>query len=165
MNAILGMTGLLLDTPMASEQRRYTEIVRDSADHLLAVINDILDLARLEAGRLALDEGDFEIEPLIHSVCEVMAPRAHAKGIQLGFYIAPGTPVAAFGDAGRIRQILYNLVGNAVKFTEKGGVAISVALIAPRTRNCGTPGMAFGSGFASTLPTLASACRKPYCQP
>jgi PAS domain S-box-containing protein len=131
MNAILGMTGLLLDTPIAGEQRRYTEIVRDSADHLLAVINDVLDLARLEAGRMVLDEGDFEIEPLIHSVCEVMAPRAHAKGIELGFYIAPGTPVAAFGDAGRIRQILYNLVGNAVKFTEKGGVAISVA---PATR-------------------------------
>jgi signal transduction histidine kinase/DNA-binding response OmpR family regulator len=127
MNAILGMTGLLLDAPMAAEQRRYAEIVRDSADHLLAVINDILDLARLEAGRLALDEGDFEIEPLIHSVCEVMAPRAHAKGIELGFYIAPGTPATAFGDAGRIRQILYNLVGNAVKFTESGGVAISVA--------------------------------------
>ena len=127
MNGVVGMTGLLLDTPLAPEQRRYAEIVRDSADHLLSVINDILDLSRLEADRLVLDEGDFDIEPLVQSVCDMMAPRAHAKGLDLGFYMAPGTPASAFGDAGRLRQILYNLVGNAIKFTEKGGVAISVA--------------------------------------
>src|SRR5262249_47669784 len=127
MNGVVGMTGLLLDTPLAPEQRRYAEIVRDSADHLLSVINDILDLSRLEADRLMLDEGNFEIEPLVQSVCDMMAPRAYAKGLDIGFYLAPGMPIAAFGDAGRIRQVLYNLVGNAVKFTEKGGVAISVA--------------------------------------
>ncbi|MGH7094721.1 MAG: response regulator, partial [Stellaceae bacterium] len=127
MNGVVGMTGLLLDTELAPEQRRYAEIVRDSADHLLSVINDILDFSRLEADRLVLDEGDFDIEPLVQSVCEVMAPRAYAKGLELGFYLAPGTPSAARGDAGRIRQILYNLVGNAIKFTEQGGIAISVA--------------------------------------
>jgi two-component system sensor histidine kinase/response regulator len=127
MNGVVGMTGLLLDTPLAPEQRRFAEIVRDSADHLLSVINDILDLSRLEADRLALDEGDFEIEPLVQSVCDMMAPRAFAKGLDIGFYLAPGTPATAYGDSGRIRQILYNLVGNAVKFTETGGVAISVA--------------------------------------
>jgi signal transduction histidine kinase/CheY-like chemotaxis protein len=126
MNGVVGMTGLLLDTPLAPEQRRYAEIVRDSADHLLSVINDILDLSRLEADRLALDEGDFEIEPLVQSVCDMMAPRAHAQGLDIAFYLAPGTPVSAYGDAGRIRQILYNLVGNAIKFTKAGGVAISV---------------------------------------
>ena len=127
MNGVVGMTGLLLDTSLTDEQRRYAEIVRDSADHLLSVINDILDFSRLEADRLVLDEGDFEIEPLVQSVCDVMAPRAFAKGLEIGFFLAPGTPEAAHGDAGRIRQILYNLVGNAIKFTERGGVAISVA--------------------------------------
>jgi signal transduction histidine kinase/DNA-binding response OmpR family regulator len=127
MNGVVGMTGLLLDTQLSPEQRRYAEIVRDSADHLLSVINDILDLSRLEADRLVLDEGDFEIEPLVQSVCDMMAPRAYAKGLDIGFYLAPGVPASAHGDSGRIRQILYNLVGNAVKFTEKGGVAISVA--------------------------------------
>ena len=127
MNGVVGMTGLLLDTQLTTEQRHYAEIVRDSADHLLSVINDILDLSRLEADRLVLDEGNFDIEPLVQSVCDMMAPRAHAKGLDLGFYMAPGTPASAFGDAGRLRQILYNLVGNAIKFTEKGGVAISVA--------------------------------------
>ncbi len=132
MNGVVGMTGLLLDTPLSAEQRRYAEIVRDSADHLLSVINDILDLSRLEADRLVLDEGNFEIEPLVQSVCDMMAPRAYAKGLDIGFFLAPGVPAQAFGDAGRIRQVLYNLVGNAVKFTEKGGVAISVAPVARR---------------------------------
>jgi len=130
MNGVVGMTGLLLDTPLSPEQRRYAEIVRDSADHLLSVINDILDLSRLEADRLVLDEGDFEVEPLVQSVCDMMAPRAYAKGLDIGLYVAPGTPASAHGDAGRIRQVLYNLVGNAIKFTEKGGVAISVAPVA-----------------------------------
>ena len=136
MNGVVGMTGLLLDTPLSPEQRRYAEIVRDSADHLLSVINDILDLSRLEADRLVLDEGNFDIEPLVQSVCDMMAPRAFAKGLDIGFYLAPGTPASAFGDAGRIRQVLYNLVGNAVKFTEKGGVAISVG---PASRRDGQP--------------------------
>jgi two-component system, sensor histidine kinase and response regulator len=136
MNGVVGMTGLLLDTPLTLEQRRYAEIVRDSADHLLSVINDILDLSRLEADRLVLDEGNFDIEPLVQSVCDMMAPRAFAKGLDIGFYMAPGTPASAFGDAGRIRQVLYNLVGNAVKFTEKGGVAISVG---PAARRDGQP--------------------------
>ena len=130
MNGIVGMTGLLLDSALAPEQRRYAEIVRDSADHLLSVLNDLLDFSRLEAGRLVLDEGDFEIEPLVQSVCDIMAPHAFAKGLEIGFYVAPGTPMAVHGDAGRMRQILYNLVSNAIKFTDKGGVAISVAPVA-----------------------------------
>ena len=144
MNGVVGMTGLLLDTTLSPEQRRYAEIVRDSADHLLSVINDILDFSRLEADRLALDEADFALEPLVQSVCDAMAPHAFAKGLELGFYLAPDTPGTAYGDAGRIRQVLYNLAGNAIKFTEKGGVAISVSLIsgAPAGRAAaGSPGL------------------------
>jgi signal transduction histidine kinase/DNA-binding response OmpR family regulator len=133
MNGVVGMTGLLLDTPLSPEQRRYAETVRDSADHLLSVINDILDFSRLEADRLVLDEGDFALEPLVQGVCDAMASHAFAKGLELGFYLAPGTPGAAYGDAGRIRQVLYNLVGNAIKFTDKGGVAISVSTISGAT--------------------------------
>jgi two-component system, sensor histidine kinase and response regulator len=161
MNGVVGMTGLLLDTPLTPEQRRYAEIVRDSADHLLSVINDILDLSRLEADRLVLDEGNFDIEPLVQSVCDMMAPRAYAKGLEIGLYIAPGTPASAFGDSGRIRQVLYNLVGNAVKFTEQGGVAVSVG---PVGRGEGrTPGDRFllrfdvaDSGIGIPGPTLAT---------
>ncbi len=165
MNGVVGMTGLLLDSRLSPEQRRYAEIVRDSADHLLSVINDILDFSRLEADRLVLDEGEFDIEPLVQSVCDVMAPRAYAKGLELGFYLAPGTPDAAHGDAGRIRQILYNLVGNAIKFTDQGGVAISVApggraALPSRERGAGRFLLRFdvadtGIGIpAAVLPTL-----------
>jgi PAS domain S-box-containing protein len=127
MNGVVGMTGLLLDTELSPEQRRYAEIARDSADHLLSLINDILDLSRLEADRLTLDESDFDLETLVQSVCDAMAPQAFAKGLEIGFYLAPGTPAAVRGDAGRIRQVLYNLVGNAIKFSETGGVALAVA--------------------------------------
>jgi two-component system sensor histidine kinase/response regulator len=157
MNGVVGMTGLLLDTPLLPDQRRYAEVVRDSADHLLSVINDILDLSRLEADRLVLDEGDFELEPLVQSVCDILAPRAFAKGLELGFYLAPGTPASVYGDAGRIRQVLYNLVGNAIKFTETGGVAIAVA---PATDEAGRALLRFdvadtGIGIsAAALPTL-----------
>jgi PAS domain S-box-containing protein len=145
MNGVVGMTGLLLDTELSPEQRRYAEIVRDSADHLLSVINDILDFSRLEAERLVLDESGFEIEPLVQSVCDAMAPHAFAKGLEIGFYFAPGLPEAACGDAGRIRQVLYNLVGNAIKFTERGGVAISVA---PAERSAAAPA---GNGAVARL--------------
>jgi len=140
MTGVVGMTGLLLETALSPEQRRYAEIVRGSADHLLAVINDILDFSRLEADRVVLDEADFTIEQLVQSVCDVVAPHAFAKGLELGFYVAPGVPASAYGDAGRIRQVLYNLVGNAIKFTDKGGVAISVA-----------PAGAAGNGAARLL--------------
>ncbi|HEX3862182.1 MAG TPA: ATP-binding protein [Stellaceae bacterium] len=143
MNGVVGMSGLLLETPLAPEQRRYAEIVRDSADHLLSVINDILDFSRLEADRLVLDATDFAIEPLVQSVCDAMAPHAFAKGLDLGFYVAPGTPNFVSGDAGRIRQVLYNLVGNAVKFTREGGVAISVAPAAVRGNGNGVPVVRF----------------------
>lgn len=122
MNGVLGMTGLLMETKLDAEQRRYAETVRQSGDALLSVINDILDLSKLEAGKLELEIADFEPNHVVDSVIELLGPRAHAKGIELASFISPAVPAALQGDSGRLRQILLNLVGNAVKFTERGGV-------------------------------------------
>ncbi|MEX0697695.1 MAG: PAS domain-containing protein [Dongiaceae bacterium] len=129
MNGILGMTGLLLDTELGPEQRRYAETVQQSGDALLTIINDILDFSKLEAGKLSLETIDFDLARTVASVNELCAPRAHAKNIELAAFVAPDLPNGLSGDPGRLRQILLNLVGNAIKFTEAGGVATEVTKI------------------------------------
>ena len=126
MNGVLGMTGLLMETKLTEEQRRYAETVRQSGDALLSVINDILDLSKLEAGKLELELADFELGQVVDSAIELLGPRAHAKGIELASFISPTVPAALNGDSGRLRQVLLNLVGNAIKFTERGGVWVEV---------------------------------------
>ncbi len=126
MNGVIGMTGLLLDTTLTPEQRQYAEIIRTSGDALLDIINDILDFSKVEAGKLALESADFDLYTLLEDLAEIMAMRAHEKGLELTAYVSPETPALLRGDPGRLRQILTNLVGNAVKFTHSGEIAIEV---------------------------------------
>jgi PAS domain S-box-containing protein len=126
MNAITGMTGLLADTRLTKEQREYVETIRTSTGTLLGVINDILDFSKIEAGKLSLEVIDFDLRETVESGVEMLAERAHKKNIELACWIDPEVPVRLRGDPIRLRQILANLVSNAVKFTEKGEVLVHV---------------------------------------
>ncbi|HAM73302.1 MAG TPA: hypothetical protein DCM86_16840 [Verrucomicrobiales bacterium] len=126
MNGVIGMTALLMDTPMTEEQRDFVETIRNSADALLAIINDILDFSKIEAGRLELEQRPFDLRSCLEETLELLAPKAAEKGLDLGFLLGPGVPDWISGDVTRLRQVLLNLVGNGVKFTSKGEVIIEV---------------------------------------
>ncbi len=126
MNAIIGMAELLLESRIDTEQRKYVETLRNAGQNLLNIINDILDVSKIEAGYLELDCTAFDIHELLDAVCDIMSVRVREKKIDLTCRIAPDVPRRLTGDAGRLRQILLNLVGNAVKFTDEGGITISV---------------------------------------
>jgi signal transduction histidine kinase/DNA-binding response OmpR family regulator len=127
MNGVIGMTGLLLDTKLDPIQRRYAETIQNSAEHLLMVLNDILDLSKLEAGAVELERLPFSLEREIGTIVELFAPRAAQKGVELVVALDPALPAQVVGDPGRFRQVLFNLVGNAVKFTESGWIALEVS--------------------------------------
>ena len=129
MNGVIGMTGLLLDTDLNEEQRRYAELVRISGEALLDLINDILDFSKIEADKLVLEALDFDLETMLEDCAATLALRAHEKGLELLCAIEPSVPTLLRGDPGRLRQIVTNLAGNAVKFTEKGEVAIRVSVL------------------------------------
>jgi PAS domain S-box-containing protein len=126
MNAIIGMADLLWETSLASEQREYVRIFRKAGSQLLDLINDILDLSKVEAGHLVLERIDFDLGEVLDKTLEMMAIRAHEKGLELALRIAPEIPTALVGDPARLRQVLINLIGNAIKFTEHGEVIVRV---------------------------------------
>ncbi|MCX6997061.1 MAG: response regulator, partial [Kiritimatiellaeota bacterium] len=136
MNGVIGMTGLLLDTELSDEQRRYGEIARASGESLLGIINDMLDFSKIEAKKLDLETLDFDLQILLDDFAANLAVRAQEKGLELLCSADPEVPVLLRGDPGRLRQILTNLVGNAIKFTHAGEVAVRVSLVERGETEC-----------------------------
>lgn len=131
MNAIIGMTGLLLDSPLTLQQRDFASTIRQSGEALLSLLNDILDFSKIEAGRLLLEHHPFDVRQCVESVLDLLAARASERGLDLVCHISPRIPQTLVGDASRLRQVLVNLVGNAVKFTDRGGVVVAVEVAHP----------------------------------
>jgi signal transduction histidine kinase/CheY-like chemotaxis protein len=128
MNGVIGMTGLLLDTELTQEQQEFAETIRSSGDALLTIINDILDFSKIESGKLELEEQPFELRICIEEALDLVATKAAEKKLELAYQFASGTPNMVVGDVTRLRQILVNLLGNAVKFTQAGEVLVSVEI-------------------------------------
>jgi PAS domain S-box-containing protein len=135
MNGVLGMARLLLETELRSEQRSYVQAIEQSGEALLALIGDILDFSKIESGMMRYEEDQVELRPLIERVIELQAPRAHSKDVEIVAITAPDVPQSVRTDGVRLTQVLNNLIGNAVKFTEKGGVRIDAQMIEGRERH------------------------------
>jgi len=139
MNGIIGMTSLLLDTALTREQREFTETIRNSSEALLSIINDILDFSKIEAGRMDLENHPFNLRECIEGAVDLLASQANKKELELACLIETTVPAAVYGDASRVRQILINLLGNAIKFTEKGEVVVIVSAHFPETAAVSSP--------------------------
>jgi signal transduction histidine kinase/DNA-binding response OmpR family regulator len=129
MNGVIGMTDILLDTTLTDEQREYSLTIRRCSDSLLTVINDILDFSKIEAGKMTIERVDMDLRVVVEEVADLLAPKANEKGVELAAVIPPTFPGAVQGDPSRLRQVLTNLVGNAIKFTERGEVTVVVRVL------------------------------------
>ena len=137
MNGILGMAELALGTELNVEQREYLELVKASAEALLGVINDLLDFSKIESGKLGLDPREFSLRASLNEAMKTLAIPAYRKGLELVYEVQPDVPDGLIGDMGRLRQIIVNLVGNAIKFTAQGEVILRIAL--HQGANCQSP--------------------------
>lgn len=135
MNGIVGMADLLATTHLDNEQAEYAEVIRSSSNALLTIINDILDLSKIEAGRLDLQPENFSLDSVVEEVLDLLATAADKKGLRLVSYLAPDLPPCCYGDPARLRQVLLNLTGNAIKFTERGEVTIAITCVEPPPEN------------------------------
>ena len=171
MNGVIGMTSLLLDTPLTQQQRDFVDTIRVSGESLLTIINDILDFSKIEAGRVELEAHPFDVEQCVAESLEMLAGQAHGKGLELSMYIDPSVPAQVIGDATRLRQVLVNLVGNGVKFTEHGEVFVNVRAIAAshdrlelvisvRDTGIGIPADRIGALFTAFTQVDASTTRR-----
>ncbi|WP_054956884.1 response regulator [Paenibacillus dakarensis] len=129
MNGVIGMIDLLMDSDLGDEQKEYADIIRNSADALISIINDILDFTKMETGKMELEEHPFELKSCIQEVTGLFSAEAHKKNLELHYFIDENIPDIIYGDMGRLRQVLINLVSNAVKFTHHGGVYLGVSLV------------------------------------
>ena len=171
MNGVIGMTDLLIDSGLDAKQKNYAEIIQDSGTALLRIINDILDLSRLEARRITLEQAEFEYSSMVSGVVDILEPQAREKGLQLSYDIAADVRADYIGDYGRLRQVMVNLVGNAIKFTHGGTVSIEVTRVGgddqnPRLRTeindtgTGIPSDSIAKLFKSFTQVDASTSRK-----
>ena len=168
MNGVIGMASLLLDTELQADQREYAETIRNSGDALLAIINDILDFSKIESGRMELEETEFSVRECVEGVLDLLAARASEKNLDLLYEVADGVPALVAGDASRLRQILVNLLGNALKFTEKGEVVLVVRVaeeagaleFSVRDTGIGIPREALDRIFQSFTQVDASTTRR-----
>jgi len=160
MNGIIGMTGLLLDTELSGEQRDFAETIRASADSLLDIINDILDFSKMEAGKLQFEMVDLDVRDAVESTLELLAGSAHQKGLEFGCLLDHSIPRLLRGDPGRLRQVLTNLVGNAIKFTHTGHVVVECRLVDEDEREVGLEFLVRDTGIgmkAEIIPRLFQA--------
>jgi two-component system sensor histidine kinase/response regulator len=167
LNGVIGMTELLLQTELGPEQREYASTAATSGEALLGVIDDILDFSKIEAGKLELDAHEFDLREAVEDTCDMLAPQAHGKGLELTAFVADDVPTVVLGDRGRLRQVLTNLVSNAVKFTQRGEVVVGVtAHEGERVRfevvdsGIGIDGAKLGTLFASFSQADSSTTRR-----